>query len=98
MAMLVRGGPSPEAPHARQPALSCELISPAGAGRDFLCFLAQCLTDTRVDTWRVVLAWQAKAPARPATSLCWAPDASPGSLTCRVCVTLAKSLLLSKVQ
>lgn len=93
-----QGKPQASGPSPRPPALSYELVAPAGAGYDFVCFLARCLTDTRVDAWRVVLAWLTSAPlTSPASSLGWAPAASPGSLTCHVGVTSAESLPRSGV-
>ena len=87
-----QGKPQASGPSPRPPALSYELVAPAGAGYDFVCFLARCLTDTRVDAWRVVLAWLTSAPLpSPASSLGWAPAASPGSLTRHVGVTSAGS-------
>lgn len=61
------GGPNPEtttAPpplYTHQPALSCKLISPARAGYDFLCFLAQ-LLDRPSDGYMEGLASQDPHP------------------------------------
>lgn len=90
--------PQASGPSPRPAALSYELVAPAGAGYDFVRFLARCLTDTRVDAWRVVLAWLTSAPLpSPASSLGWAPAASPGSLGCHVGMTSAESLPRSEV-
>lgn len=86
------GGPNPDALYTHQPTLTRELISPARARYDFLCFLAQCLTDPEMDPWRIILVWQAKTPAplQPA-------GAGPQTqvLPCQMCVALAKFLPLS---
>ena len=90
--------PQANGPSPRPPALSYELIAPAGAGYDFVHFLARCLTDTRVDVWRVILVWLTSAPLpSPASSLGWAPAASPGSLGRHVGVTSVESLPHSEV-
>lgn len=95
--MMARRSPKPAAPpHVSPPGPASSL--PQQRLGTTIHFLARCLTDTQADAWRVVLAWLTSAPLpSPASSLGWAPGASPGSLTRRVGVTLAESLPRSRV-
>lgn len=97
LVMMVRRSPKPAAPPHVSPPCPASSLPQQGLGTT-VHFLARCLTDTQVDTWRVVLAWLTSAPLpSPASSLGWAPAASPGSLTRCVAVSLAESLPRSGV-